>query len=698
MYKFRDITQVVEASESVLPSEALMINGEYIENLIPGYRTLNVAGRESLSPEIETFTTGVRDGSTKLSRRYPERIITITYQLVSKTNEGFREAFNTLAKVLNVEDAELIFNDEQDKYFIGTPYTIEEVEPGRKAVTGKFEILCADPFKYSVYEYEAEADLAENSILIDYNGTHKSFPILQAEFPNEDEASEDGETVQSLANNGDCGYVGFFNEEEKIIQVGDPDETDTVNDTSIPKSQVLINQKFDKTTSWGSAAKSLWTVNSGFVLNSEDKYLTGNVGIKEAPAKNVIVKDSITTQILKNVKSTASSPTFNYSVTCKAAERIEDCVKLQFAITVSLGKEASYFGKGYILKVGIYVDGSWSELTIKKENVRWEGTSAHTVTISRRVWGLSTTTSKITGVKFRATRGDSLGTAGTLSAVSCADVKIPAYELKEPTYYLAPTSYGSGTGKVVNSTCISRNVPADAVGEVGAANFSLSYTHQFCIGSGVNATKQKGHFQVNLSSADGTHIAGISIHKRSTGKYADLYFLANGRGVQLYPNAVDCTYRKDYFSKDVKHGVGVCKIEKFGHKISFTCAGYSITLVESSLAEAKVSKITFCFDKFTNSDVVTYNGISNVVFRKENCSTYRDVPNKFSSGDLLEVDCGSGEIFLNGISKPELGALGNDWETFYLKPGLNQIGIAYSEWVQEGFEPTLKVRYREVYI
>ena len=42
MYEFRDTIERV--SEGViLPSEALMINGEYIEHLIPGYRTLTVS-------------------------------------------------------------------------------------------------------------------------------------------------------------------------------------------------------------------------------------------------------------------------------------------------------------------------------------------------------------------------------------------------------------------------------------------------------------------------------------------------------------------------------------------------------------------------------------------------------------------------------------------------------------------------------
>ena len=113
MYELIDVTETSEGY--ILPSEALQINGEYIENQISGYRTLNVEGREALSPEIDTFTTGIRDGAKVKNKRFPERTIIVTYQLITATNEEFREAYNQLGKILNVDDARLIFNDEQDK-------------------------------------------------------------------------------------------------------------------------------------------------------------------------------------------------------------------------------------------------------------------------------------------------------------------------------------------------------------------------------------------------------------------------------------------------------------------------------------------------------------------------------------------------------------------------------------------------------
>jgi hypothetical protein len=35
---------------------------------------------------------------------------------------------------------------------------------------------------------------------------------------------------------------------------------------------------------------------------------------------------------------------------------------------------------------------------------------------------------------------------------------------------------------------------------------------------------------------------------------------------------------------------------------------------------------------------------------------------------------------------------------FYLVPGVNQIGISYSNWVEAEYAPAMKVRYREVFL
>lgn len=696
MYKFRDVTEVSEGT--ILPSEALKINGEYIENLISGYRTLSVSGREALSPDVVSFSTNVRDGSTLQSKRYPERIIVVKYQLVAKTNEEFREAFNQLAHILNVENAELIFNDEQDKFFIGTPCIIGEVEPGRNAVIGNFEILCTDPFKYSVIEYEATPDLDDSSVLIDYNGTYKSFPILEADFYNEDDASEDGETVSTLTGSGDCGYVAFFTEREKIIQLGDPDEVDS--ETAYPKSQTLINQAFTKSSSWGTAAKSLWAVNSG-ITSSSSVEQKGNVGMGVASYATPATASTTSGTLIKT-SSPSGAPTFNYTVKATTSSRTANSVKVKMAITAALSRDSSYFGRPYELTASVYIGGSWRSIVLKKASEYWKGKSGHTVNLTVTISGLSASTTKLENIKFKVERTDSLdGSAGKLSSTNCNDLKISTYAASTPeTYYLKSVDYGSGSKW--HGASITRTIPADKSGEVGAKNFTLTYSQKMSIGSEKNATAQLGAFQVLLVAGSGTDrsiVAGVNIYKGSTGKKAKLQFFINGATVGVVDSVtggtsdIDLSYNNKYF-KSGKSST----ITKSGGAVTFNIGGIKKVFKDSSIKDIAVNEVTFIFSQYGTKPALAYNGLYSAKFVKNNCETQKDIPNKFSANDIVEADCKNAEISLNGVLTPSLGALGNDWEEFYLTPGLNQIGIAFSEWVEADYAPSFKVRYREVFL
>lgn len=538
-----------EASESVLlPSEALKINGSYIENLIPGYRTLHVSGREALSPELSSFETGIRDGSTVKGKRYPARTITVTYQLIAESNEAFREAYNTLAGILNVDDAELIFDDEPDKFYIGTPMEFSNVEPGRNSVIGDIKIFCADPFKYSVLEYEVSPLPDENIFLIDYHGTYKAYPKLQAHFYKETEI--DNNTVHTLSGNGDCGYVAFFDEGKRIIQIGDPDEADGEN--IAPKSQTLIHQEFMSQNAWGSAGQSLWKRNSGSVF-PENTVQVGSAGM-------------------------------------------------------TAGAYAS--------------DGSASY------------------------------------------------------------------------YYLSATDYGTNQG-VWHGPSITRSIPADASGYAGASNFLVSYKHKICIGGSENSVNQYGDFQVQISDANGKIIAGVRVCKWKSGKTGEAMFYVNGSKIKAV--VIDLSHWNALTGRD-EASIPTSWIRKTGSEIVFNLIGMRYVFTDTTLKNTVAKNITVMFGTYSDKPAISYNGLYWLKFVKDNCNTYVDVPNKFSANDVLEADCRQSEIYLNGVCSPELGALGNDWEYFFLKPGLNRIGVAFSDWVKEGYEPTFKIRYREVFL
>lgn len=684
MYEFID---TIESSEGTsLPSEAVMINGEYIENQIEGYRTLTVEGREALSPEISFFETGIRDGSTMKGKRYPARTIRITYQLIAKTNEEFRAAYNKLGQILDVVDAELIFNDEQDKFFKGTPAFVGEVPPGKNAVIGEFEILCLDPFKYSVAEYEAEPDLDSNSIIIDYGGTYKSFPTLQAEFFNEDEASEDGESVAALTGNGDCGYVAFFNESEKIIQLGDPDEVD--GETAYEKSQTLINQSFDKSNSWGTAAKSLWSLNSG-VTSSDAVKQTGSLkmGVASYVTPPIPYSDYFT---ILTATSTANDPDINYKLMVSYDKRTTNSVRLNFCLRSSLESSKSYFGKGYSLKAKVTVNGQTHIINIKSKDYYWRGTATLTRSFSTTL-NISADATTLSGITFEAYRDDNTdGTAGILAATRCSNVNIGAYPVPEPdTYYLTNADYGSGTDW--HGAGITRAIPADGAGVVGAVNFKLSYSQKMCIGSGSGATNQLGAFQVLLTDASKKVVAGVNVYKGASGKKAKLRFYVNSTVMET--TEIDLSYNNNYFKAGKQSS-----ITKSGQTVTFNICGISRTYRDAAIASTAVTEMTITMTKFGTKTPLEYNGLYWVKFVKDNCDTWRNIPNKFSANDVVEADCKDGAIYLNGVPAPAYGALGNGWEGFYLTPGLNQIGFSYSEWVEAAFAPSFKVKYREVFL
>ena len=81
----------------------------------------------------------------------------------------------------------IIFNDEPDKYFIGTKIGNSIPSPGSNSITGNIEIYCSDPFKYSDVLKEFIAEPNDNGVLevtvindgsvsvpIDYEITHNA--------------------------------------------------------------------------------------------------------------------------------------------------------------------------------------------------------------------------------------------------------------------------------------------------------------------------------------------------------------------------------------------------------------------------------------------------------------------------------------------------------------------------------------------
>lgn len=512
MYKFVDTTE--SQSGSNLPSEALEFNGKYIEEMIPGYRTLHVSGREMIGNELTDMEVGITDGSRYQYRRYLPRTITVTYQLMAETNEKFRAAFNKLNEILSAEEARLIFRDEPDKYFIGTRADAGDVPTGTNNVIGEFDIYCADPFKYSTKEYEVTPNL-DNGLTIgeNYHGTYKAFPTLIADIKSS------------------CGFIAFLNEREKILQIGDVDELDS---QQINKSQTLINHHFDAGLGAG----------------------------------------------VQNVATT--------------------------------------------VKV----------------------VSAHE------------------------------------QAGSCATRE----------GYLYAANYGSGSAW--HGPSLTFRVPQDSNGHIGAKNCQFSWHHYFAL----NDANQLGVVQFLMTDRNKTNVAAVTFFKDEPGiNQAKYHLYVKGR-----QNPPEVRFAGDGNNKITGHlGLGAPKtaghssIQKFGATITFNIAGEIYTIEEASLADVEVTEVSVYMGARGGYAAMPANFIYGLIFTSHSVQTWQDIPNKLIAGNQVEVDTKSGKVNVDGVEIPGLGALGNDWEEFYLEPGENQIRCTYSSWATK---PNFKMKYREVYL
>lgn len=156
MYAFVDTVNSGIVGTS-LPTEAMSYNGVYLENEIDGYRTLSVTGRELMESEVTDQEIDGMDGSYYRYKTTPARTITVKYQLRARGSREYREAYNKMNKLLSGEQVKVIFNDESDKYFIGTKTSNTQVDGGSNNVIGEIEIYCSDPRKYSTTEKEFTA-------------------------------------------------------------------------------------------------------------------------------------------------------------------------------------------------------------------------------------------------------------------------------------------------------------------------------------------------------------------------------------------------------------------------------------------------------------------------------------------------------------------------------------------------------------
>ena len=197
-----------------VPQCGVSVNGEYLENVIYGYRTSSVSGRNNVTTDINEATAGYTDGAKYRSKRQKTKEIEVVFHITANTKAECYTNLNQAKRLLSNANSKFIFSDEDDVYIVGTASDISfaQFDSGSSDVLtyqGKYTIHCSVPYKYSVEEHVVTPTLDNGStFLVDYKGTKEAYPVLEATMK------------------GDNGFVAYVDSDSHILQFGNPDEVD----------------------------------------------------------------------------------------------------------------------------------------------------------------------------------------------------------------------------------------------------------------------------------------------------------------------------------------------------------------------------------------------------------------------------------------------------------------------------------------
>ena len=127
---------------------ALTFDGHLLDYEIESFMTVNVEGRQLLSPVLETVKVPGRNGDVIIGGSYPARNIIVHFMISDYKNAYFLEKIRRINEILYTdEEVEFSFHDE-DGYRIGRLSATDDPAYDSNLGFGKFTIHCADPFLY----------------------------------------------------------------------------------------------------------------------------------------------------------------------------------------------------------------------------------------------------------------------------------------------------------------------------------------------------------------------------------------------------------------------------------------------------------------------------------------------------------------------------------------------------------------------
>ena len=648
MYDFRETTPFTGADDNQLPAEAMLIDGQYIENLVPGYRTLQVGGRELLKQSATSNPIGISDGETLEYVRNPSREITVGYQLIADDDEAFRTAFYKLSGILHGDTHQVSFNDDLSVYWNAVLTDVDDVPKGRNAITSSFTLFVPDGIAHSVATKTFD------------NMPYKDVPVnlLKGTSSNNTGVVKanahgiDGITLKKAPVDGGQTYV-------YTITFGDMGHTGHSSVSWYDASNNWISSQAGPDIPWVSEGGRFSTV---FTAPSNAAYveLTPRYFSQTFPTDT-----SVSWTHEKLELGTSASP---WSPNPADPE--------YYADTITVHNGGTYPVEP-VITATMHADNGMVGLVNDRPGILQFGT--------QEIDGFITEESEV-ALNLAAVQGSHMDNqAATNNPYWGGDPSMPNEQVGNAIWthddydgWKVEPNWPSITGdhKYWNGPSIKHNLVQTHNGNF-KSNLTWDVMTRFQTG-----VSKVGALETTLES-DGKPIFQM-ILKDNSALSDQLWWMCYYKDQLVVNERLDRSiFTNDKFIQ--------LELQKFGNSVVFRVSPWvgnqgrettitrQFTFADAASVETKQFSAWFMRDK-TWGESTMYLIASTVKW--QNVSWYTNIKNRFSDGDVLKIDVANAKTYLNGSLDPTMHTLGNQWEQFKLPPGDTKIAITPSSWAQ----------------
>ncbi|PTM22077.1 phage tail protein [Lacticaseibacillus rhamnosus] len=650
MYDFRETTPFTGADDNQLPAEAMLIDGQYIENLVPGYRTLQVGGRELLKQSATSNAIGISDGETLEYVRNPSREITVGYQLIADDDEAFRTAFYKLSGILHGDTHQVSFNDDLSVYWNAVLTDVDDVPKGRNAITSSFTLFVPDGIAHSVatktFDNMPYKDVPVNFVIASH--AFGSNTTDGDAYPIHLQLSENlsGQTVTTVAKVVVTNYKGKA-------------------DDSNPNSYIDVKDGFS-TDNWYGYINQINVTGNG-VYTSEPR-TRGKTPLKGTANQIDVEMYNLNATIEVWIKVEIGTTASPWSPNPADPE--------YYTNTITVHNGGTYPVEP-VITATMHADNGMVGIVNDRPGILQFGT--------QEIDGFTTEESEI-ALDLAAVQGSHMDNqAATNNPYWGGDPSMPNEQIGNAIWthddydgWKVEPNWPSITGdhKYWNGPSIKHNLAQTHNGNF-KSNLTWDVMTRFQTG-----VSKVGSLETTLES-DGKPIFQM-ILKDNSALSDQIWWMCYYKDQLVVNEQLDRSiFTNDKFIQ--------LELQKFGNSVVFRVSPWvgnqgrettitrQFTFADAASVETKQFSAWFMRDK-TWGESTMYLIASTVKW--QNVSWYTNIKNRFSDGDVLKIDVANAKTYLNGSLDPTMHTLGNQWEQFKLPPGDTKIYLSPSSWAQ----------------